>query len=270
MREDNSRLETIDTRIIDEDTTYKRRHHQVGRAGNVVWFFTARDPLFSTGTHIRCRVSTDIGATWGSAFTVAPHKNVDQYWFDVSPYSNGLDFIYFVDSTLTSADQLMYGRFEKTSPTTLSGLRHVSTYPPVPSSRDYNPSLVSYDPEDVGALWVGLDGATRRVYYDHQSFSALDVESPSDALPQEFELMQNYPNPFNPTTTIALSIPKASNVALRILDMLGREVATLLNETKAAGRYSITWDGSSCASGVYFYRLQAEGLSLTHKMLLVR
>ncbi|MEW6511437.1 MAG: FG-GAP-like repeat-containing protein [Bacteroidota bacterium] len=81
-------------------------------------------------------------------------------------------------------------------------------------------------------------------------------------LPTVYTLQQNYPNPFNPSTTIDYDLPAASNVTLTIYDILGREVATLVNEMKGAGRYSMRWDGRTqhglpVASGVYFYRIEA-------------
>jgi hypothetical protein len=87
--------------------------------------------------------------------------------------------------------------------------------------------------------------------------------------------MQNYPNPFNPSTRIGFSVPaspaggQASGFTmLRVFDILGREVATLVNENLAPGSYETTFDATSLASGVYFYRLQAGGLVQTKKLVL--
>lgn len=93
-------------------------------------------------------------------------------------------------------------------------------------------------------------------------------------IPAEYKLMQNYPNPFNPATTIQFSVPLETSslqlVSLKIYDVLGREVATLVNEYKSSGNYQIKFDGSTLVSGVYFYRLQAGSFSETKKMLLVK
>jgi hypothetical protein len=77
----------------------------------------------------------------------------------------------------------------------------------------------------------------------------------SVAPPQTYELFQNYPNPFNPVTTIAYQIPEAGRVNLKIYDILGREVATLVDETREAGYFEIDWDGGRIASGVYVYQV---------------
>ncbi len=84
------------------------------------------------------------------------------------------------------------------------------------------------------------------------------------------ELFQNYPNPFNPTTTIRYDVARTSAVRLSVFDVLGREVQTLVNETKQPGRYEALFDGKDLASGIYLYRLQTEGLVQTRKLMLVK
>jgi hypothetical protein len=89
-------------------------------------------------------------------------------------------------------------------------------------------------------------------------------------IPNSFSLAQNYPNPFNPSTVIQFTVPRQSDVSLKIYDVVGREIATLVEGTKPAGTYSIRLDASRFASGVYFYRLTAPGLALTKAMALVK
>lgn len=89
-------------------------------------------------------------------------------------------------------------------------------------------------------------------------------------LPTEYSLDQNYPNPFNPVTTIRYKLPEASPVTLIIYDVLGKEVAKLVNEHKEAGAYSVTWDASNIASGTYFYTLTAGDVSVTKRLLLLK
>ncbi|MGA3288003.1 MAG: glycoside hydrolase family 3 N-terminal domain-containing protein [Bacteroidota bacterium] len=88
--------------------------------------------------------------------------------------------------------------------------------------------------------------------------------------PQRFQLFPNYPNPFNPSTTIKYQVPKTSLVTLRVFDILGREIAFLVNEEKPAGTYNIQWDASTRSSGVYFYRLHAGSFIETKKMILLK
>jgi hypothetical protein len=97
-----------------------------------------------------------------------------------------------------------------------------------------------------------------------------DVQDQSTGMPQRFSLMQNYPNPFNPSTSINYQLPANSFVSLKVLDMLGREVATLVNEVKNAGTYSTTWNAAGFGSGIYFCTMQAGSFSDTRKLILVK
>jgi acetyl esterase/lipase len=101
--------------------------------------------------------------------------------------------------------------------------------------------------------------------------SAVSVkDSPHSSTPLKFTLSQNYPNPFNPTTTIKYELPKSSVVRLSVYDILGREVAVLVNESRNAGGYEVKFDASGLSSGVYCYRLQAGNFVQTKKLLLLR
>ena len=95
-----------------------------------------------------------------------------------------------------------------------------------------------------------------------------DVEN--EFQPLSFQLKQNYPNPFNPSTKISYSIPQQENVTLKVYDLLGKEVATLLNEEKPAGNYEIDFNASSLSSGVYLYKIQAGSYVESKKMTLLR
>jgi hypothetical protein len=98
---------------------------------------------------------------------------------------------------------------------------------------------------------------------------ALDVQEEKE-LPTSFVLSQNYPNPFNPSTTVEYSIPKTSLVTLKVYDILGREIATLVNENKPAGAYEVTWNAANLPSGVYLYQLKAGNYTATNKLLLLK
>ena len=89
-------------------------------------------------------------------------------------------------------------------------------------------------------------------------------------VPSTAVLSQNYPNPFNPVTTISYTIPKLSDVKVCVYDLLGNEVAILVNDTQAAGKYTVQFDGSNLSSGMYFYELQSEGKVISKKMALIK
>jgi hypothetical protein len=88
--------------------------------------------------------------------------------------------------------------------------------------------------------------------------------------PSEFKLNQNYPNPFNPSTVIGYQLPESNNVTLKVYDLLGREVAALVDEYKPAGSYQVEWNASDLPSGVYFYKLDTGDNSAIKKLMLLK
>ncbi|GBD86102.1 hypothetical protein BMS3Abin03_00011 [bacterium BMS3Abin03] len=109
----------------------------------------------------------------------------------------------------------------------------------------------------------------KQIDYDG-SYKYSDEVFINDIAPATYQLLQNYPNPFNPTTIISYGIPVKSNVVLKVFDLLGNEVATLVNEEKPAGTYEVEWNASGLSSGVYFYRLVTDNFIEIKKMILVR
>ena len=118
----------------------------------------------------------------------------------------------------------------------------------------------AYTPAEVSSTWnsdlggCGITGITQN----------------NNETPSKFSLSQNYPNPFNPTTNIKFAVPSTGLVKLVVFDVLGREVATLVNEVKTVGNYTVDFNASSLSSGVYFYRIDAGEFTATKKMLLVK
>jgi hypothetical protein len=97
-----------------------------------------------------------------------------------------------------------------------------------------------------------------------------NVEDEQHKVPTQFGLEQNYPNPFNPSTSIQYQVSSISQVSLKVYDLLGREVAELVNEEKPAGTYEVTFDASGLSSGVYYYQIKTDSYLETKKMLLIR
>lgn len=141
---------------------------------------------------------------------------------------------------------------------------------------------VGLDNIPVKYLYADGDTVYAITYYDGAykltRNSATDVKQVDDVKPNSFALYQNYPNPFNPTTTISFSIPSAEtkqtsslyHIVLKIFDLLGREVATLVDEEKSAGNYKVAFDAGKLVSGVYFYRLQAGDFIQSKKLILMK
>ncbi len=109
----------------------------------------------------------------------------------------------------------------------------------------------------------------KQIDFDGQ-FEYSPVIEVDAGLPKQFTLSQNYPNPFNPTTVISYQLPTASTVSLKIYDVLGKEVATLVNGRQEAGTYNFNFNASNLASGIYFYRFQAGNFVQVRKMMLVK
>lgn len=96
----------------------------------------------------------------------------------------------------------------------------------------------------------------------------LNVEN--ESFPIHYELLQNYPNPFNPSTKIKYQIPELNFVIIKVYDVLGTEITTLVNEEKIAGSYDVDFDGNELASGIYYYRITTGNFSQTKKMILIK
>ena len=126
-------------------------------------------------------------------------------------------------------------------------------------STDGNTAIVggAADSGSAGAVWVFVR-------------NSVGVGEKAAVIPLLFGLGQNYPNPFNPITNITFQVPITSHVTLSVYDMLGREVAVLVNERQEAGVHEVKFDGSGLASGIYFYRIQAGNFVETKKLLLLR
>ena len=116
-------------------------------------------------------------------------------------------------------------------------------------------------------LIVGTDGDG---VFSRPLSEITNIELDNNILPDQVRLFQNYPNPFNPSTKINYEIPKSGLVTIKIYDVLGKEIETLVNEEKNPGRYKVDFDGSNLSSGVYFYKITTNKFSETKKMLLMK
>jgi photosystem II stability/assembly factor-like uncharacterized protein len=116
-------------------------------------------------------------------------------------------------------------------------------------------------------LFIGTKG---KGVWKYPIENLVSVQEKNSKQPNEYKLSQNYPNPFNPSTTITYSLPKRSFVTLKIYDLLGRELTTLVNEEKPGGTYKVTWNAQNIPSSVYFYKITAGGYSKVNKMILLK
>jgi hypothetical protein len=145
-----------------------------------------------------------------------------------------------------------------------------------PSTFQSSPVIVSDDAGGAIVAWYDLRassfGGPYDIYVQHvqANGSVTNVAQQAAGIPSHFELLQNYPNPFNPTTTIQFSISEPSNINLKVFDLLGREMTTLVNGRMEAGAHHVSFDASRLASGIYFYQLQAGTFLASKKLILLK
>jgi len=123
-----------------------------------------------------------------------------------------------------------------------------------------------------GAYYVSgnLFNPTLQEIIDDGPCTPSDIEETNTETPIIYELLQNFPNPFNPSTVISYSIPQSGFVQLKVYDLLGREVVSLVNEEQAMGNYEVEFNASGLTSGIYFYKLECNGFSKTKKLILMK
>jgi len=135
-----------------------------------------------------------------------------------------------------------------------------------------NPNLDNYNYESWG---ISSSFGTPGRQNDSYDASLVDVKKENKTIPSEFKLYQNYPNPFNPATTIKYSISNVEDenirsIQLKIFDVLGREITTLVNETKPSGNYIVSFNAENLSSGVYYYQLKSGSFVETKKMIVMK
>ncbi|HRI45593.1 MAG TPA: T9SS type A sorting domain-containing protein, partial [Ignavibacteriaceae bacterium] len=110
----------------------------------------------------------------------------------------------------------------------------------------------------------------KQIDFDGSYEYSNEIEISVDLVPTEFSLSQNYPNPFNPSTKISYAIPTSANVTLKVFDVVGNEVATLVNGNKEPGNYEVTFEATNLSNGVYFYELKANEFRVVKKLVLMK
>ena len=138
----------------------------------------------------------------------------------------------------------------------------------LPSTPNPAFALIEFTILDTSGVILGTIGSIALV--DYLTYGPVVGVEHIAGLPQEYHLGQNYPNPFNPSTNIEYSIPSESFVELKVYDVLGREVASLVNEQQPAGVYRADFKADNLPSGIYFYKLQSKNFVETKKMLLLK
>ena len=212
-------------------------------------------PASSSSLHIADRS----GASQNLFIALGPIDNLD--YFEMPPIPPGGVFdVRFVTNRMLEA--VNEGE-TRTIPIQVSSARY--------------PLRISWDIEDQTLTSSLLLGTQEYNFAGKRSIEVLDPKTSltlkvggHSELPREFALRQNYPNPFNPSTTIKYDLPVDARVSLKVFNVIGQEIVTLVDEDQKAGYRSIQWKPSNLASGVYFYRLEAGGFVASRKVLLLK
>ena len=132
-----------------------------------------------------------------------------------------------------------------------------------------NVKKYEFKDSDVSAQSQSIRYRLKQVDFDGTANYSSEVEV-SYTAPKKFELAQNYPNPFNPSTVINFEIPNAGKVSLKVYNILGNEIATLINKDMPAGSHSVRFNAANLSSGLYFYTIKAGNYTATKKMMLLK
>lgn len=228
-------------------------------------------PTYYTGTN-------NGTINWLSAAKLIVNNNV----FNVNVYAFPI--------SSQAGSRIISGGVYSGPPEPLNGLKDAVVYAQIGSS------FVGYGVSRTGGVYdinnipsgtyrvvcdrMGYRSATRDTVvagFDIEQFNfyltninVIGITPITSEIPKQYKLEQNYPNPFNPVTNINIAIPVRSNVKLMVFDMLGREIETLVNGNLEAGSYKVSWNAQKYSSGIYFYRIIADGFTDTRKMILVK
>jgi len=139
------------------------------------------------------------------------------------------------------------------------------------------PVKLSWNVQSTASTQLLIDGKTQTIQgvgsmivQNSSAQVSVRVNSTSATMPHLYSLQQNYPNPFNPVTIIRYALPENNHVTLKLYDVLGREIATLINGDISAGEHQIEWNAGNLPSGIYYYRIQAGNFTETKKLLLTK
>jgi Secretion system C-terminal sorting domain len=205
-------------------------------------------------------------------------NGVSLYYVFQNPSSDAIT-ITFPDHTIGTFASFAAYQVSETSTTDLivegwawSSLKFTQSFPP---DSIWTIHTMNYDFIDKIIIRLAANGAGGLTDYNFDNFSFTGIVTATEGdttntIPKNYALSQNYPNPFNPSTVISYKIARPGNVVLEVYDILGKEVATLVNQQQAAGNYSVRFNAANLSSGIYIYVLQSGGMVLRNKMILLK
>ena len=219
--------------------------------------------------------TTDAGTTWlGAPLRVNDVTTNDQYKAAIQCDTNGvLHVVYYDERTGIGQVNSYYAYSTDAGNTWVNQRLSDASFPLISVNADVrNGEYIGIDAFGGKIIPVWTDDRAGTPNQEIYTSNNLVVGTPgiSSELPAVFSLSQNYPNPFNPVTQISYEVPKTGFVSLQVYDVLGNSVKTIIEGTKNAGNYSVSFDASNLPSGVYFYTLIADGFRDTKRMVLIK
>lgn len=271
----------------DDDYAKVAATHTSPYGDQDVWVGYTHDYAGLGNWDMRFAYSSNAGVNWSKGHILAEESNYDEMACDLW-VGRKTNYVYvnicylrtrYISPKLRNHD-IYYAYANKYSPTTWTSHGDISNYW---GAFDYDGRKVCQGTYgDIasgnrGVVYAGRSLTTNYygLYFDNQQWTDIEDEIAQEALPGEFSLSDNYPNPFNPETKIGYFVPRACRVRLEVFNLLGQKIRTLVNEHQTVGNREVSWDGRNqagdqVASGVYFYKLNAEDFTQTKKMVLIR
>ena len=229
----------------------------------------------SSGDHdIRLIKSTNGGLNWSSVERVnndGTGKEQFLTWMAIDQMTGYLYFVFYDRRNYSNNNTDVYMARSTDGGETFTNLV-VSSSPFLPSPSiffgDYNG--ISAHAGKIRPIWTRLASSSLSIWTAMVNEPLTGIENNIVSIPSKYELSQNYPNPFNPATNIKFQIPEAGFTTLKVYDILGNEVATLVSEKRDAGSYEANFSGERLSSGVYYYKLTSGSFTDTKKMLMIK
>lgn len=246
-----------------------------GLLGNRIAAIASVSGILSNGTAMSFKTTKPVPALFihGTSDSEVPYNGGKTGWYSVD---QTIEFFRNKNLCLLPAETLYVPNVNLTDQSTVEKFTYRS------STNSSNIILFKViggrhvwpDAPPLGSVPINRDiNASREIWNFFKLYTMFNVTSVQDfdkKFPSDFSLSQNFPNPFNPTTTIRYSLPSSAKVKLTIHDILGREIATLVNEEKSAGWKEVEWKANNVSSGIYFYQLNAGSFVATKTMMVVK
>lgn len=252
-------------KLMTNDTLFKNSPSMSVSGTNLHIAFLEASPENGGWYEIFYNHSTDGGLSWGANTRLTTHYTSASLHSVISASGSNVHVVWDDNRNSATNYEIYYkgstnGGLNWGADTRLTADSSFSMYP-----------FVSASGTAVHVVWSDYRNGNYEIYYKRNpTGNPIGITNISTGIPTSFSLSQNYPNPFNPTTVIRFWLSVGSNTSLKIYDVMGREVQTLVNEKLQPGTYESSFDGSQFTSGVYFYKLSTDGFSETKKMLLLK